>query len=481
MTTIVYGGSLAALVAVDQIAAAGADVIHVTPAPHLGGHFAGTTVGGARCDAGLVIFEYGTLNAQGTPDPLSYDPDVRNDCGRFGRLLASYTESLGIALTQVPAFRLWTGDALIPDFVFDTRLEGMQALDPALAQRAHGEVRAILGAGEHPLHARRKYIEPRYGDLSYEAASRANHGASLHDAFFEPFARKVTGRPSSELLALYSRAAWLPLFWPETLDASLTGAGPGLPETPFHVVRGGAVADLVTAVAARCAASQRVTRVVAPAQAIRAGRSGITLDLSAQSCRGTHLIWGHDLDELTRLTNAGPAREVPRASVAIVLVRMPRAALADESLGTVIIPGDHALPYRITNQSTNAGVADDAFVRLSIEWGGADAPGDDAALLSATREALVRIGMARPTVDLVDVRVLRIARALVLPSATSRDALLGMRRSVHDLELPILPVAPAAGFGVASLNDQLVQGMKAARQALESADASAPLSNAAAA
>ncbi len=473
MTHLVYGSSLAALVAAERIAAGGEDVTWVTPTPHVGGHFAGTTIGGARCDAGLVIFEYGTLKVQESPDPLTYDPDVRNDCGRFGRILTAYTESLGITLERIPAFRMWTGESLIPDFVFDICLDGFAALPAPLAQRAADDVRRILDAGEHPLHARRKYLEPRYRDLSFDEASRANHGATLHDAFFEPFARKVTGHSSASILALYSRAAWLPLFWPETLRESLAGGTPQLANTPFHVARGGAVGDLVTALSRRVIDSPRVRRLIGPARAIRSTRTGILLDIEGTECRGESLVWGHDLDALTTLTAAGPSRDVARAPVTIVIARVPRAQVADESLGTVIIPAAHSLPYRITNQSTNAGIPDEAFVRLSVEWGGADAPADDAALLAATREALRRVGVTHDRAEFADVKIMRIPRALVLPSAGSRDALLGMRRDVDALGLPIVTVAPAAGFGVASLNDQLVQGMKAAQQALMGIDTSA--------
>jgi len=466
VTTIVYGGSLAALVTADQLAAAGSPVMLVTPTPHLGGHFAGTRLGGARFDAGLVIFEYGTLNAQGLPDPLSYDPDVRNDCGRFGRLLARYTESLGIAMHEVPPFRLWAHDRLIPDFVFDTRLDGLRELAPAQRESVQRELTGIVASGEHPLHARRKYREPRYQTLSYAEASRANHGATLHDDCFEPFAQKVTGRSSTELLALYSRAAWLPLFWPETLATALAGGGASLPPTPFHVIRGGAVADLVATLVARLAASPYVRHVVAGVTGLRADRAGVSLDLAEGSARGNALVWGHDLEELARLTTTHEPAKVERASVAIVLARVRRTLVADADLGTVILPGDRSLPYRITNQSTNAGVPDEPMVRLSVEWSGGDAPADDAALLRASTEALSRVGMTVIHPDVADHKILRIRKALVVPNAANRDAIASMREAVAANRLPFLTVAPAAGFGVASLNDQLVQGMQAARRIL---------------
>ena len=468
MSTIVYGGSLAALVAADQLTAAGETVTLVTPTPHLGGHFAGTTLAGSRFDGGLVIFEFGALNSGGFPDPVTYSPDVRNDCGRFGNVLASYTASLGITLERIPDFRMYMDGVLIPDFVFDMCLRGVRALPAWVRDHAAAEVQAILAADEHPLHARRKYLEPRYGSLSYEEASLANHGAALHLSCFEPFARKVTGHSTREILALYSRAAWLPLFWPETLAAEFAGDENLLPEMPFHAARGGAVADLVQALVRRLEVAPTLTRRVAPVRGVHADQGGVRLLLDDDAITAQHLVWGHDLEELATLTGEAPVTPIVRAPVTIVLALVSRGDIAAPEIGTVILPDDHALPYRITNQSTNAGMPDESLVRLSIEWGGADAPTDDDALLALTQAALARVGITGHDAGFVAHKIQRIPRALVLPSADNRDAILAMRQRVESTGLPILPVAPAAGFGVASLNDQLVQGMKAARLVIES-------------
>ena len=466
MSTIVYGGSLAAMVAVDQLAAAGEQVTFVTPSPRLGGRLGGARLGDARFDTGLVIFENGALNGGGYPDPTSYDPDVCNDCSRFGMLLARYTESLGLVLERIPRLELWSHGRLIPDFIFDTRLDGVRALPDWLQAQATAELTARLASGEHPLHARRKHVEPRYGSLSYETASIANHGAVLHTACFDPFARKVTGRSSADALALHSRDVRLPLFWPEALHDAFRGCDALLPDTPFHVVRGGAVSDLVAALAVRLRESSLVRRLVGSARAVHSDGAGIRLDVDGTPIRGRHLIWGHDLDDLARLTSAAPVAPVERASMAIVLALVARADIANAELGTVIIPEDHALPYRITNQSRNAGVPDESLARISVEWGGADAPDSDDALLALSQSALARIGVTKQDAGFVAHRILRIPGALVLPNAANRDAMLHMRQQVDASGLRILTVAPAAGFAVASLNDQLVQGMRAARLAL---------------
>ena len=463
MTTIVYGGSLAALVACDQLTGAGHPVTLVTPTSRLGGHFAGERLGDARFDRGLVVFDFGEPNATGFPDPVTYDPDARNDGGRFGNLLASYTASLGISIGRAPGFVMWSDGRLIPDFVCDARLEGVRALPSWLRAHARAELEAMLATDQHAQHVQRQHLAPRDDSASYEVASIANHGAVLHHSCFEPFARKVTGSPSSELLARHARSAWLPLFGTETLAAAFAGGDELLPEIPFHVVRGGAVADLVPAIVRRLEGSPLLTHIVRRACGVHADSAGIRVELDDGAVRGTRLIWGHDLEDLATITGNAPVAPVVRTPVVIVLALVSRAEIAAPDVGTVIVPDDQAMPFRITNQSANAGVPDEALVRLSVEWGGADAPADDDALLALTQAALARVGITTGDAGFVAHRIIRIRRALVLPSADNRDTIHDMRQRIDACGLPIVPVAPAAGFGVASLNDQIVQGMKAAR------------------
>jgi len=463
MSTMVYGGSLAALVAAERIASAGHCVTLVTPSPHLGGHFAGVQLGEARFDAGLVIFEFGALNSEQAPDVASYDRDVRNDCGRFGSVLAGYAESMGVTLSRIPRLQMWSERGLIPDFVFDTRVEGVRALPIWLREHARTEIDAIVAGGEHPWHARRKYREPGYEHLSYESASLANHGVLLHTCFLEPFARKVTGRSSAELLALYSRAAWLPLFWPETLKRAFDGATALLPDMPFHVARAGAVSDLVRAIALRIRTHPSIDHKIATITGVHAARDGVDLTTADGTLRATRLVWGHDLDALAHAVGVPSAEEIERSRVVIAIATVARGDVADPSLGTVMLPQDPALPYRITNQSTNAGVPDEPFVRLSVEWGADNAASDDHALLAGTRDALARVGMTAPDAEFVQHKVLRIARALVIPNAANRARIVRVRDDIEGLGLPLHLVAPSAGFGVASLSDHLVQGLQVER------------------
>ena len=53
-------------------------------------------------------------------------------------------------------------------------------------------------------------------EVDYEIVSIINNGGSIHSAA-EAFCRKVTGLPSSQIVAKYHRAVWLPLYWPSTL------------------------------------------------------------------------------------------------------------------------------------------------------------------------------------------------------------------------------------------------------------------------
>lgn len=53
-------------------------------------------------------------------------------------------------------------------------------------------------------------------EVDYEVVSIINNGGSIHAAA-ESFCRKACGLPTSQILAKYHRALWLPLYFPESL------------------------------------------------------------------------------------------------------------------------------------------------------------------------------------------------------------------------------------------------------------------------
>lgn len=461
MPTVVSGGSLAALVSALQLADAGEPVVFLSPSSRLGGHFGGTSIGDHPFDVGLVIFEFGTFNAESDPDVREYDADVRNDCGRFVRPLERWVRGLGIELHRTPRFTLWHDGRRIPDFLFDTRVDGIGALPVPMRARIDAELQEQAAGGAGRLHARLKYEEASYASRDLASASRANHGATLHDQFIAPFCRKVTGAGPEELLALWSRAAWLPLYWPETALRGARGDAAALADVPFHVVAGGAVRQLVDTIVSKLRAHPLVTMIVGTPTGIEREGARTIVRVGDQRIATRDLVWGGDADALLATLHADAIEPPSRIPVTVGLALVQRDALREPAIGTTIVPhGDH-LPYRITNQSMNAG-ADEALVRISAEWHARYLSGDDATCARALGVALIETGIIDDPAGIEQTKIVRVPRALVLPTAENQRRVLAARDAIRTLGLPVHLVGPAAGFGASSLNDHLVQGLRAA-------------------
>ena len=94
---VLVGNALSLMVAATKIARNGADVAIVNSGKNWGGHFTTVTCKGVSFDAGMVLHEFTSYNAQsGGEDPRTYDAAVRNDAGRFCETVRQYIEAHGV-------------------------------------------------------------------------------------------------------------------------------------------------------------------------------------------------------------------------------------------------------------------------------------------------------------------------------------------------------------------------------------------------
>ena len=80
---VLVGNALSLMVAATRLARNGSDVAIVNSGKNWGGHFTTITCKGIAFDAGMVLHEFTSYNAQGGENPRSYNAAVRNDAGRF--------------------------------------------------------------------------------------------------------------------------------------------------------------------------------------------------------------------------------------------------------------------------------------------------------------------------------------------------------------------------------------------------------------
>ncbi len=452
---LLVGNNLAVLVAAVELGEAGRQVVLITDGRPAGGHFRGRTVAGTTFDVGMVVLERSRSSAP-PPDPTGYRPERRYDWTRFGTLIDDWLgEHAQLRRTPTP-------EALVegrrrPDHLLADRLDVLADLDvppPALLSR------------DDSAHAAGKTTAAAYDTLTYAEAARLNHGPELHGRLVEPFAAKVLGPLAEQLLARYHRAAWLPLYWPETLAAARDGRPTGLPEHAFWTTEGGAVADVVAGLEERLARLPNVQVSNAQVTSLAGGGAGWevrTADGLAVSHPRPVLGLGHD--RMQQLLGLPVTAKPPGAPVVVVCCLVRSEAMTTPSPCLAVL--DRALvAYRVTDQDAMAG-RDPEWHRVVVEAGASGSGEDLAAGLVAELCELFGVDPVGAGEGLRDVQVLASmtsASGIAVPTAAALAADEAAQAALADSCPQALRTGVLAGTGVASLSDQVLQGLAVAAQ-----------------
>ncbi|HZF79598.1 MAG TPA: hypothetical protein VEZ89_07385 [Rubrivivax sp.] len=455
---VLVGNNLAMMVAASELARRGKAVTLLTDGRPLGAHFAGMTVQGLDFDVGMVLLEQ-IAPTNPCDDLRQYRSAVRNDWTRFGHLASQWLQAQQ-TLRRVPTPECRVGGRVWPDYLIANRLEALAASPlPGPDACARTDPR-------HPLH---KLGGTAYDNMSYAEAAQFNHGQPLHDTFIEPFVRKLLGVDSPAFLARFHRAAWVPLFYPETLRAAQRGQAVELPEYPFWTTGTGFTGQLVRDLRDALQASPRVTLRTEPLKALSAGTAGLHVGLEGgASLHSARAALGLPSDRCHALL--GPTLPVPEgsgspaASVSVAFARVRANAIGAPTSCQMVVDDDHAA-YRLTDQDALAGLDTD-WHRISIEASPARLAQQHPGLppeqaLAFELRSLLRVD-GEQAVEVL--KCITARNALVLPTAQAVAAA-DAAANVLDAALPgVAKTGNLLGYGVASLNDQLVQGLKIAEE-----------------
>lgn len=153
---------------------------HFLPVKHFGVNF----------DRGMCLFEFSALRE---PEATRF-PLIGDFCRQHCEFVRVPTPQV---LYQEPL--PYQGIRYLPDYFISNQTKAWQF--------AHH-------APKTSLHPSRK--AEFTNDIDYEIVSLINHGSGLH-ANLEQFCQKVCGLSTSQIVAKYHRAVWLPMYWSETL------------------------------------------------------------------------------------------------------------------------------------------------------------------------------------------------------------------------------------------------------------------------
>jgi hypothetical protein len=465
---LIVGGGLAGLVAAGELGKAGARVTLIDPRGAWGGYFAGVQLADRRVDAGAVNLEFSAYAPQASRAEVStYDPERRNDVGRFAGVVEAWARARA-DFRRMETPRMRVDGVFLPDLLLGGALEALPKLPFAAA--ASAELRTMADAGS--LHARGKVAGAAYDGLDFESASRANHGAVLHERLFGPFVRKVLGGHAGRVLARYHRIPWAPLYWPETLLSVLEGAPPPIGEMPYSYPAGSSVAAIIADLVDEVRSAPGVTMVQGDdIAAVRADAAGGEVQLKGgRTLSAGRIAWNGATGGLVRALGAtaspGPRA---RAPLALVFLTVPEAAVRQE-FSILHLVEETAAAYRVTDLTTCAGAAE-PHRRLVVELNtdvfaeryGAQPAAEVAAAVA--RELAGASVLASPEVA-DPAKAVVAPGGLTVPDRAAVEAWTADRAAIDALAPDVDLLGAAAGFMATSLNDNVVQGLRLADRVL---------------
>lgn len=458
--TVVAGGTIAALVAADAAVRAGDHVDLFLPYRGVGGGFLPVVVDGLRLELGIRLLElsYGSAEADGAGSPplAAYEPGPSGHRAFVGTVRRFLTELLGPELVEVDRPKMWVNGALVPDIYFTVDLSGLRAATTAgQAEAIAAETRRILDETGNPAGVLGGPNPPDLWSMSFEDASIANHGLVFHRLFIESICSKIQAAGSSAVLAALRRKLWMPAFHPQTVWEAAAGQPLGfVPDRPFHSVARGGTGEVVTRLLTRLEASSQVTvtRVKGLTRVEAAGeRTFLTFDDLPDPVTAVRPVLGFSPEQL--FPAAGIAYEPQRLPLSICWVLVAEADLLDLPSMTFVV--DANLPaYRISRNG-DAGPPGSQLLSLELSH---DVVPDEAD--AAARRTLEAVGLIRSGGGMRVVHKIR-APAFTAPSAGNLAAFDAARESFNQLAVDAEIVGGAAAFGADSLNEQIVQGLRA--------------------
>ena len=453
---VVWGGSIAALVAADALAERGEDVRLLLPARGVGGGFAAIRRDGRVLELGVRALELG-YEGVGEPPPLTdYVPGIGAH-RPYARLVDAWVQDLlGERIVPLPRPLMLLDGRLVDDLYFTTdALALREALGEEERAAIHLEARAARDAvGEAGVLAPERVGE--LAAMTTSEASRANHGDRFHERFVAPFADKVVPGGADAVLATLRRKVWVPLFWPATLAQACNGGDVSFrPDRPLHTVAPDGCAGLVDALRTRL--EGRGVRIETPgalegAFADPAGGVELTFEGGA-SVRARRPVLGGAAPELFAAAG-GSYRPAQARSVICWIELAPEHVRQVPSVLSIVDPEIPAL--RVS--AGGSGLPGRQLLTVELRH---DLPQEE--IGEAALRSLAATGLLTDDAE-PEVVMAAAAPTFPLPTAENVAAFADARAAFDSRGLDAVLVGGAADFAADALGEQIIQGLKAAEE-----------------
>jgi len=454
--SVVVGGSIAALVTADRLAAAGRAVELHVPERGVGGGFVPIEVGERRLDLGVRLIELSYDDAVGAAPPLAHYQAGPHGHRPYLQLINQFVDGLvGGELVVVPTPQASIDGIWIDDYVLTGNLAGVMAALPDYEREAMASqaARCLDAEGPHGVFAAGRE-EERWG-RTLDDVGRAHAGDLFHERLMESLAAKILPGGCSSIVAALHRKVWLPLFHPVTVWEACTGRLAYEPDRTFFTVAGGGMGEVARRLIDRVMSSPLVqVEVSGPLVGLASG-PGDEVELQFADggvLRADRPVLGVGPEELFAAAGIGLGAE--RVVATMVWADVPDADVRSVPSAIFATEPDIGV-FRVSENLADRRTGHRTFC-CELDHR-AD---DPTAWADVARSALVALGLVVPGAG-IEVVTAASRPAYARPGPSDLAAFRQAAARFDEQAVPALVVGGAAAFGADSFNEQVVQALAA--------------------
>ena len=429
----------------------------VNPSPNWGGIFGGIKINNRQFDIGMVFFEFNSFYPL-SEDLSSYNSSRYNDSARFLQLTKRFWEQR-LDFREAPKVKSLLGGNFFGDIMVANQPDVLQSFPDSIKSKIRKEL-DTLAMTKASLHASRKHSEKdKFLEASYKDVSIANHGETLHRQLFGPFCRKVLGVYEHEMIALFHRIAWCPLYYPETLLSAVRGEELMLPDMRFHYPRDGHFGVTVEVLYGEMSQNKNITMIRDKPVGMIA--SDPSLSFTNDKITAKKIIWGADMGQLLSLLDGAPSLpQLEKSSITMVFVETDKKPLVSDFSTAFVCDEDECI-YRMTHQSGSCVESPVAQFIFEINGDILQEKGieSDEEVISHVKRFVRRTEVFDPE-NGASFTVRHFGNSLTLPTLENFERFTTAKEGVGTLYDNIDYIGSSAGFAVGSFNDQIVSALQ---------------------
>ena len=436
-----------------------------SPSNMIGGHFSSLKINGITYDPGTVLHEFTSFNNLINNDIYEYNPKIRNNAGIYYSSVEKYIRKY-IKLNEIIKPKMLYKNKLYDDIIFSNSYQTFNKLP--IKNLINKELSLILKNNKNVLHPKDKHLKDIYKSISYKEASLNNHGKTLHYEIFEPFFEKMTNRSTDKLLALYSRVAWLPLYYPETIYDLVNNKIVNIDSTRFHYPSQGFIGALANNIYSKSIqlGLNHFTAKIDYKKTMYKLNEGIIIFENGDSIKGNKVIYSETLDKLIDKSSIKDKSffKLDAWSVKLLFTTIEKEAIKI-LFSCIYFPEKCSLPYRIRYQPNLENECKDKakfIIELNSDY-----------ILSKGYENTQKI-INEVLITLVDNNIIKSGYKLTLENELTLNNCISLPniKNISKLQrqmdiaskiFPKLEFPSLNGFFADTLNDQILKGLKLGR------------------